>query len=50
MRFDELGALDSLRKSVLDVVRPLVNRMGSVCIESVVPLQMPQSASGFFNR
>lgn len=50
MCFDGLGALDSLGKGVLNVVGPLVNRMGSVEIESVVPLQTLHSASGFLNR
>lgn len=44
MGLDGLGVLDSLSKGVLDVCRPLVNRMGSVGIESIVPLQMLQSA------
>ena len=38
--------LDSLGKSVLDVVGPLVDRIGSVDIQGVVPLQMLQLASG----
>ena len=42
--FDGLGVLDSLSKGVLDVGRPLVNRMGSVGIKGIVPLWMLQSA------
>ena len=50
MRFDGLGALDSLSKGVLDAGRPLVNRIGSVGIETVVPLQTIPSAPGSLNQ
>lgn len=39
---DGLGALDSLSEGVLDVVWPLVDRMGAVRIKGVVPLRMRQ--------
>ena len=37
---DGLSSLDSLGEGVLDVVGPLVNRMGAVGIEGVVPLRV----------
>jgi len=45
-----LGVLDSFSKGVLNVVGPLVNRIGSIAIKGIVPLQMLQSASGSQNR
>lgn len=42
MGLDGLSMLDSLGKSVLDVVGPLVDWIGSVDIQGVVPLQMLQ--------
>jgi len=50
MRLDGLSALDSFGKGVLNVVGPLMNRIGSVGIKGVVSLQMLQSASGCQNR
>lgn len=40
MRFDGLGTLDSLSEGVLNVVGPLVDRISSVDIKSVVPLRI----------
>jgi len=37
---DGLGALDSLSEGVLNVVGPLVDRMGAVGIKGIVPLRV----------
>ena len=42
MWLDGLSALDSFGKSVLDIVGPLMNRIGSVGIEGIVSLQVLQ--------
>lgn len=38
MGLSRLGVLDSLSEGVLDVVGPLVDRMGAVGIKGIVPL------------
>lgn len=50
MRLDGLGALDSLSEGVLNVIGPLMNRIGSVGIRGIVSLQMVPSASGSQSR
>ena len=48
--FDELCALDSLSKGVLNDAGPLVNRVGSITIKSIVPLRMDLSVSKYKNQ
>ena len=42
MVFDGLGALDSLSEGVLGIVGPLVDRIGAIGIERIVPLRTLQ--------